>query len=195
MEFRFWSGVRVLSTSMVPSRSAGSASKPTFRSSPAPDICAPFIFIDTKPGPKPRTVTNLPSPSERCSVTPGNLRRDSATFWSTKLPKSSVEITELKPFFMRSKSRAFRSACLTPFTSTTSISLGVSFVSVCSVFSWAGAVLCAMLENAVDTARARAVHWNTFMFWTPKFQNRHSCSICILLCHRWQYWSCQIGMH
>ena len=148
---------------MVPSKSDGSASRPTLRSSPAPAICEPFILTETKPGPKPLTVTYLPSPSERCSVTPGRRRSDSATFWSTKLPRSSVEITELKPSFIRSKSRACKSACFTPFTSIISTSLCSSVVVTASVTSCAVSLVCATLENAAVTARASVVHLNMCM--------------------------------
>ncbi len=60
-------------------------------------ICRPLSSTVLNSGPKPRTVTNAPSPPERSIDTPVIRCSDSARFVSGSLPMSSGEIASTMP--------------------------------------------------------------------------------------------------
>ena len=85
-------------------------------------ICRPLSVTRLYSGPKPRTVTWLPSPRCRLIETPVTLCRDSARFVSGNLPISSDEIASATPAVSRLISiERLRLARIPPSTTISSI--------------------------------------------------------------------------
>ena len=85
-------------------------------------ICRPFNNTVLNSGPKPRTVTNSPSPPERSMDTPVMRCNDSARLVSGSLPMSWGEIASTIPSESRLMVMALSSAWRVPVTTTSATS-------------------------------------------------------------------------
>ncbi len=79
-------------------------------------IARPLSVTRLNSGPKPRTVTNEPSPFERSIDTPVMRWSDSARLVSGNLPMSSAEIESTTPLELRLSSTDSRSDARMPVT-------------------------------------------------------------------------------